>query len=322
MNGNQLMLDLVDGKHTLWHVTKKTDDSCRQLADRHYSRQTIGAANFCRPGNNYVLRTLEGNAVWVSWYSKYRDDKFNAIECTLFRNESVYLSSELILLASLMTFKHFGENAPQTIITYVKADSVQSTNAGYCYLKAGYTKLDHKSTKGLLTYAITYEDLLNCIQEKIVTSKWFKGIKEQINNINLLHESMNGAFAEYEIEFAIMYASEAAKAYMTLKSQIEKMFNPQFAEATILLEMYCTHFFEESINIEDLYNTLIEWQSVEGTEELQESIILLEGQYRLLNNFVCNGKYTVSTGWTTDVSPHLMNWLSLDEREVIDNTIK
>ena len=61
----QLMLDFMDGKHTLWQVTKKTDVTCRQLADRHYSRQTVGATSFCRPGKNYVLRTAAGDAVWV-----------------------------------------------------------------------------------------------------------------------------------------------------------------------------------------------------------------------------------------------------------------
>ncbi|WP_079524039.1 hypothetical protein [Solibacillus isronensis] len=59
----QLMLDFIDGKHTLWQVTKKTDVTCRQLADRHYSRQTVGATSFCRPGKNYVLRTAAGDAV-------------------------------------------------------------------------------------------------------------------------------------------------------------------------------------------------------------------------------------------------------------------
>jgi hypothetical protein len=35
-----------------WHVTLKGDRSCRLLADRHYSRQHVGAPMFTGPGRN------------------------------------------------------------------------------------------------------------------------------------------------------------------------------------------------------------------------------------------------------------------------------
>lgn len=313
MTGNQLMLDLVDGKHTLWQVTKKTDDSCRQLADRHYSRQTVGAVNFCRPGRNYVLRTLEANSVWVSYYSKYRDDKFDAIECTLFRNESSYLSSELILLASLMSFQHFGESAPKTIITYVKADSVKSSNAGYCYLKAGYRKLKHTSSRGLLTYEISYEDLLNEIRKRLSTSEWLKRIEAEVQNINTLHQQMNEAFAEYELDFAITFAVSAANAYTSLKAKIETMLGAQFDSASHLLKLYCAHYFDEMVNIDDLYNTLLDWQSIEATEELHEAVRLIEEQYILLNNKKIGADSVCDNRVTIDFNTHLLNWISEKE---------
>lgn len=61
----QIMLDIP--QYGPWLMTHKGDRACRQLADRHYSRQHVGAPMFCRPGRNLVLRTAAGDAVWVTW---------------------------------------------------------------------------------------------------------------------------------------------------------------------------------------------------------------------------------------------------------------
>lgn len=56
------------GEYGPWIVTTKNDADCLKLSDRHYSRVTVGAAQFTRPGRNFCLRTQLGDAVWVSWY--------------------------------------------------------------------------------------------------------------------------------------------------------------------------------------------------------------------------------------------------------------
>ncbi|MNN74509.1 hypothetical protein D3C81_1907180 [compost metagenome] len=62
----QLMLNFLI--HGPWLVTQKGDRFYRQLADQHYSRQQhVGAPMFIRPGNNLVLSTAAGDAVWVTW---------------------------------------------------------------------------------------------------------------------------------------------------------------------------------------------------------------------------------------------------------------
>ncbi|MNR93477.1 hypothetical protein D3C72_245340 [compost metagenome] len=102
----QTMLDMP--QYGPWLVTHKGDTPCRLLADRHYSRQHIGAPMFTRPGRNLVLRTAIGDAVWVTW-SGIRDDGLDAWECTIFRNESGHLSSLLIGWAEVATTSEWGD---------------------------------------------------------------------------------------------------------------------------------------------------------------------------------------------------------------------
>lgn len=132
-----------------WIITNKGDQECRALADRHYSRQTIGSPQFCRPGHNLVLKTENADAVWVSW-SGIRDDGVDAWECTLFRNESPYLSSDLIREAIDITIHEWGAPPPDGIITYVDSSKVRSANPGFCFLMAGWTKAGRSKRRKLL----------------------------------------------------------------------------------------------------------------------------------------------------------------------------
>jgi hypothetical protein len=144
---NQLMLHIP--QYGEWMVTHKGDRSCRLLADRHYSRQTIGHPMFTRPGRNLVLRTAGGDAVWVTWYG-IRDDGLDAYECTIFRNESKYRSSDLIRWAVEATEAEWGASPKDGMITYVAADKVRSTNAGYCFKAAGWKRIGASKKRGLI----------------------------------------------------------------------------------------------------------------------------------------------------------------------------
>lgn len=255
MNLIQPMLDFSDGLHTLWQVTRKTDTACRLLADKHYSRQTIGAINFCRPGNNYVLRTADGDAVWVSWLSKYRDDGFQAIECTIFRNESPYLSSHLIQLATLMTFAHFPTE--DTIITYVDPKSVASKNPGYCYMKAGYKKLEHVSKKrGLWTFSITKTDLFQHLEPIIKASPSFNTIRGLVQQMDYYTTEMNNAYAEYELEMAAAAAIEAFRIRMKLQTYVSGIKNDRYQNSDDFIAGLLAEHYIEIANIFDLYDVL------------------------------------------------------------------
>lgn len=47
-----------------WRRVTRCDVRARLLADRHYSRQTIGARDFMSNGRTLVLLTNDGRAVW------------------------------------------------------------------------------------------------------------------------------------------------------------------------------------------------------------------------------------------------------------------
>ncbi|RXZ84173.1 hypothetical protein EBB07_03595 [Paenibacillaceae bacterium] len=103
---------------------------------------------FCRPGRNLVLRTAAGDAVWVTW-SGIRDDGLKAWECTIFRNESQHLSSD-IRAAVNATLAEWGQPPPDGIITYVDQSKVRSSNPGFCFLSAGFQRIGRSKRRGLI----------------------------------------------------------------------------------------------------------------------------------------------------------------------------
>jgi len=125
-----------------WHRTWRADPVARALADRHYSRKTPGASQFSPPGRNLTLRTLAGDAVWVtSWpLPEYVDhDWGDCWTCSLFRNEGALLSSDLIREAEAATSAVFGPAPTGGFLTFVDDEKVRAKrDPGYCFLRAGY----------------------------------------------------------------------------------------------------------------------------------------------------------------------------------------
>lgn len=144
---NQMMIDIP--QYGPWIVTHKGDRSCRLLADRHYSRQHPGHPMFTRPGKNLTLRTAAGDAVWVTW-SGVRDDGLDAWECTIFRNESNYRSSDMIRAAVAATVSEWGQPPADGIITYVDASKIRSTNPGCCFKAAGWRIIGRSKRRRLI----------------------------------------------------------------------------------------------------------------------------------------------------------------------------
>jgi len=143
----QTMLDLP--QYGPWMLTHKGDAACRMLADRHYSRQTPGADMFCRPGKNLVLRTALADAVWVTW-SGIRDDGLQAWECTIFRNESPHMSSQMIKAAVTATLAEWGTPPADGLITYVAPDKIRSINPGCCFKRAGWQRIGQSKRRRLM----------------------------------------------------------------------------------------------------------------------------------------------------------------------------
>src|SRR5437879_13612636 len=119
--------------------TTHFDPEMSALADRHYSRRTIGARQFCYAGRKLVLRNAEGTLlfVWMWPYDEMRMDGQTGYNCAIFRNESGRLSSEIILEAERLAVEKWG---PNRFHTYVDGRKIRRTNPGYCFLKAGGEK--------------------------------------------------------------------------------------------------------------------------------------------------------------------------------------
>lgn len=130
-----------------WWITKDGDEISKAMHERHYScyvyRDGRKPKLFAGPGEKLVLRTWEGDGLWV--WRKFKDGSGQeGINCAIFRNESTtFRSSELIRQADAIADfcwpreRHY---------TYVDAKKVRSTNPGYCFKVAGWRECGR--TKG------------------------------------------------------------------------------------------------------------------------------------------------------------------------------
>lgn len=119
-----------------WIETRDGDDTVRAIFDEHYSRRN-DARKFVGPGQHIVLRTAAADAIFVWRKEKYRRDGRKGVNCAVFRNEGALLSSGLILWAEEFSSRDWpGER----LFTFVDPGAVRSSNPGYCFLMAGWTR--------------------------------------------------------------------------------------------------------------------------------------------------------------------------------------
>lgn len=131
-----MLLPLTDGLMRTTHF----DDECRQLADRHYSRRTIGARQFTYSGRKLVLRDTGGKVLWVWMFPDpmMRMDGQTGYNNAIFRNESTRRSSDIILEAEQHALRKWG---PNRAYTYIDPSEIKSANPGYCFKCAGWTNV-------------------------------------------------------------------------------------------------------------------------------------------------------------------------------------
>lgn len=122
--------------------TRRNDLEARQMADRHYSRNTPGARDFVGPGRVIILRDPAGTWLFVWRSCKYRLDGQAGWECSIFRNEGMRLSSEIILECEAWV--------DGRMFTYVDAGKVRSANPGFCFKRAGWRVAGKSKKRGLV----------------------------------------------------------------------------------------------------------------------------------------------------------------------------
>lgn len=141
-NAIRKMPSIVDG---LWLPIKDGDPRAFALMKNHYSyqaysdgrRQNLANRNrqlFIGPGEKMVLMTVDCDALFV-WRKFIDKSGQSGVNCAVFRNESDYLASDLILEAEELAWQRWpGER----LYTYVDARKIKSTNPGYCFKMAGW----------------------------------------------------------------------------------------------------------------------------------------------------------------------------------------
>lgn len=142
----------------IWSISWRADPFARRIADRHYNRQKIGAAQFVPPGRCLVL-TAPG-ALWItSWpFGEYVKHRWpGAWVCSAFRRESGGLASDMIREAVAATRWKWPDVPALGMVTFVNRDEVKpKRNPGYCFLRAGFEP-DGETEGGLLAFRIRPE---------------------------------------------------------------------------------------------------------------------------------------------------------------------
>lgn len=121
-----------------WVAVADGNDSVRAIFDRHYSRYRYADGRspllFVGPGEKLVLLRHDARAIFV-WRRFISADGQDGVNCAVFRNEGLELSSQLIREADALADARWpGERH----YTYVAPAKVSSANPGYCFKCAGW----------------------------------------------------------------------------------------------------------------------------------------------------------------------------------------
>jgi hypothetical protein len=127
-----------------WVPILDGDATAAAMYERHYSsarsrarRQARGTMLFLGPGEKLVLMTPCRRALFAWRLERYRASGQAGVECAVFRNEGAGLSSDLIRAADAIADARWpGERK----FTHVDPRAVQSSNPGFCFLKAGWER--------------------------------------------------------------------------------------------------------------------------------------------------------------------------------------
>lgn len=121
-----------------WIVGQDGEPELRAMYERHYScyhyKDGRKPAKFVGPGEQIVLTLPDRSALFV-WRKFIDASGQRGVNCSVFRNESSILSSDLIREADAVAdFCWPGERH----YTYVRGSAVKSRNPGWCFVCAGW----------------------------------------------------------------------------------------------------------------------------------------------------------------------------------------
>lgn len=154
---------------SVWLLSSSSDPRALAVVDGtgpfsthgpHYSRRTPGSKTFTGVGQEIVLITEDGMAVWACVRQKTPSARGTGMSRgrtgeadqrsqfiwrnMLFRNLGFHRSSDLIREALRRTYeeweRRYGALPSERLRTEIGINSIKSPNPGYCYKVAGWTK--------------------------------------------------------------------------------------------------------------------------------------------------------------------------------------
>lgn len=141
---------MLNFTNEIWLQVRDGYGPALMLHSRHYSKYHYKdkrkVSRFVGPGERIVLITANEDALFV--WRKFKDASGQkGINCSIFRNESDFKSSQLILEAE----KFASERWPgERFYTYVNPKKIKSTNPGYCFKIAGWTECGKTAKRKLI----------------------------------------------------------------------------------------------------------------------------------------------------------------------------
>lgn len=145
-----------------WFAVKDTFPPLIDLYRRHYSSLGKAAWIYRRygisgNGESLSLCNVSGTAGFCWTKQKKRDDGQEGINCSFFRNESAFLSSELILEAEFMALNKWPDTV--RLFTYIDPEKTKKRRSkrhapGYCFIMAGWKQCGESKSKVILEKVI------------------------------------------------------------------------------------------------------------------------------------------------------------------------
>lgn len=171
----------------MWRLSSSSDPVALSIVDGtglhagqgpHYSRRTPGSKTFTGVGQEIVLVTECGRAVWACVRQRTPSARGTGgsrgragqpvlgsryvFRNMIFRNLKAGLSSALIESATMRTYTEwiarYGALPPERLRTEVDAAEIESSNPGYCYLRAGWVHDRWVGTKRYLLAPLRASD--------------------------------------------------------------------------------------------------------------------------------------------------------------------
>lgn len=125
-----------------WFQVRDGDARLRPIYNRHYSSRGSTAPKIAGPGSYVALLTPDLGALFV--WRVFLDacplvPRSGPVNCAVFRRERGPLASDLILAAEPFALAKWPD--ARTAYTYVAPELVASQNPGYCFQRAGYSRV-------------------------------------------------------------------------------------------------------------------------------------------------------------------------------------